>query len=154
MRNPMRLAVVTTFALAVAACSREPATGAAGQEERDRAFEEMMSNVSLVGRSASFDGEEIAGREEYVIEKVSRIAGDRWLFQTTMKLGSGDVTVPIPITILWAGETPVITLTDLSIPGMGSYSARVLLFRDHYAGTWTGASGGGHVFGDIVRRDD
>ena len=154
MRNPMRLALVTTFALAVAACSRGPATGAGAQEERDRAFEEMMSNVSLVGRSASFDGEEIAGREEYVIEKVSRIAGDRWLFQTTMKLGSGDVTVPIPITILWAGETPVITLTDLSIPGMGSYSARVLLFRDHYAGTWTGASGGGHVFGEIVRRDD
>jgi len=31
---------------------------------------------------------------------------------------------------------------------------RIPIFRDHYAGTWTGAEGGGHVFGRIVRRDD
>jgi len=155
MRSPMRpMKLITMLALAFAGCSREPPPGAEAQAERDRAFEEMMTNVSLVGQSTSFDREGIAGKEEYVIEKVSRVAGDRWLFQTTMKLGSGDVTVPIPITILWAGDTPVITLTDLSIPGMGSYSARVLLFRDHYAGTWMGGEGGGHVFGDIVRRDD
>ena len=140
--------------LALAGCSREPPPGSEAQAQRDRAFEEMMTNVSLVGQSTSFDREGIVGKEEYVIEKVSRIAGDRWLLHTTMKLGSGDVTVPIPIIILWAGDTPVITLTDLSIPGIGSYSARVLLFRDHYAGTWTGAEGGGHVFGKIVRRDD
>ncbi len=152
MRSHVSLACLV--ALAVAGCSRESPPGADAQAERDRAFEEMMTNVSLVGQSTSFDREGIAGKEEYVIEKVSRIAGDRWLFQTTMKLGSGEVTVPIPITILWAGDTPVITLTDLSIPGMGSYSARVLLFRGHYAGTWMGAEGGGHVFGDIVRRDD
>ena len=64
------------------------------------------------------------------------------------------MTVPIPVTILWAGDTPVITLTDLSIPGMGSYSARVLLFRSNYSGTWVGEDGGGQVFGKIVRRDD
>jgi hypothetical protein len=150
MRNLMGIVAL----VAVAGCSRDRAPGAEAQAERDRAFEEMMTNVSLVGQSTGFGQEGIAGKEEYVIEKVSRIAGDRWLFQTTMKLGSGDVTVPIPITILWAGDTPVITLTDLPIPGMGSYSARVLLFRDHYAGTWMGAEGGGHVFGDIVRRGD
>jgi hypothetical protein len=101
-----------------------------------------------------FGKEGISGQEEYVIDKVSRVAGDRWLFHTTMKLGSQEVSVPIPITILWAGDTPVITLTDLSIPGLGSYSARVLLYRDHYSGTWLGGEGGGHVFGDIVRRGD
>ncbi len=150
MRTPMTLVLMLAFA----GCSRESDPGAEEQAARDRAFEEMMTNVSLVGRSTSFEGEGITAEEEYVIEKVSRVAGDRWLFHTTMKLGSGDVTVPIPVTILWAGDTPVITLTDLSIPGMGSYSARVLLFRDHYAGTWITASGGGHVFGDIVRRSD
>jgi hypothetical protein len=152
----MRKVMVFTgvLALANAGCSREPSPGAEAQSERDRAFEEMMTNVSLVGQSTSFDREGIAGEEEYVIDKASRIAGDRWLFQTTMKLGSREILVPIPITILWAGDTPVITLTDLSIPGMGTYSARVLLFRDHYSGTWTGADGGGHVFGRIVRRDD
>lgn len=148
MRTPMEL--VLLLAMAGVSCSR----GESSEEARDRAFEAMMANVSLVGQSTSFGREGISGKEEYVIEKVSRIAGDRWLFHTTMKLGSRDVSVPIPLTILWAGDTPVITLTDLSIPGMGGYSARVLLFRDHYAGTWTGAEGGGHVFGDLVRRDD
>lgn len=150
----MRMVMVLAGAIALAGCSSEPPSGSQAEAERERAFEQMMTNVSLVGRSTSFDREGITGKEEYVIERVSRIAGDRWLFHTTMKLGSRQLTVPIPITVLWAGDTPVITLTDFSIPGMGSYSARVLLFRDHYAGTWTGAEGGGHVFGDIVRRED
>ncbi len=150
----MRMLMTFAVTLALAGCSRQVPPDADEQAERDRAFEEMMTNVSLVGHSTSFGQEGIAGSEEYVIEKVSRVAGDRWLFETTMKLGSGDVSVPIPITILWAGDTPVITLSDLSIPGMGTYSARVLLFRDHYAGTWMGAENGGHVFGDIVRRKD
>lgn len=150
MNLPMSL--VTLVALAAIACSRGEAPSSVA--ERDRAFEEMMTNVSLVGQSAAFDREGITGEEEYAIEKVSRIAGDRWLFQARLKIGARDVTVPIPITILWAGDTPVITLTDLSIPGLGTYSARVLLFRDHYSGTWTGGDGGGHVFGRIVRRDD
>lgn len=124
------------------------------EAERDRKLEEMLSNVSLIGQSTSFDQEGITGEEEYVIEKISRIAGDRWLFQTRMKLGYREVPVPIPITILWAGDTPVITLTDLSIPGVGTYSARVVLYRDHYAGTWLGEDRGGHVFGRIVRREN
>jgi hypothetical protein len=33
-------------------------------------------------------------------------------------------------TIKWAGDTPVITLTDLSIPGMGTYTARAILYND------------------------
>ncbi len=56
-------------------CSRQAPPGADEQAERDRAFEEMMTNVSLVGQSTSFGREGIAGREEYVIEKVSRVAG-------------------------------------------------------------------------------
>lgn len=139
-------------ALALGACGRDPEP--ANDADRDRAFEAMMANATLVGQSTSFGREGTTGREEYVIEKASKVSGDRWLFHTTMKLGSRELTVPIPITILWAGDTPVITLTDLAIPGVGSYSARVLLFRDHYAGTWIGESGGGHVFGDIVRRAD
>lgn len=150
MNLPMSL--VSLVALASIACSRDEAPPS--EAERDRAFEEMMTNVSLVGQSTSFDREGITGEEEYAIEKVSRIAGERWLFQTRLKLGSREVTVPIPMTVLWAGDTPVISLTDLPIPGLGTYSARVLLFRDHYSGTWTGADGGGHVFGRIVRRDD
>jgi hypothetical protein len=149
---PKATFVAGLLALAGLSCSRQEAP--ASEADRDRAFEAMMANVSLVGQSTSFGREGISGKEEYAIDKVSRIAGDRWLFHTTLKLGARELTVPIPVLVLWAGDTPVITLTDLSIPGLGTYSARVLLFRDHYAGTWAGAEGGGHVFGDILRRDD
>jgi len=44
----------------------------------------------------------------------------------------------------------VITLTDLTRPGMGTYTARVLLYRDQYAGTWSGNNAGGQMFGKIV----
>ena len=42
---------------------------------------------------------------------------------------------------------PLITLTDLAIPGMGTYTARVILYRDQYAGTWSGKDHGGQIFG-------
>jgi hypothetical protein len=148
----MRTSPLLAASLALASCAAEPES--TNPADRDRAFEAMMANATLVGQSTSFGREGISGKEEYVIEKVSKVSGDRWLFHTTMKLASRELTVPIPITILWAGDTPVITLTDLAIPGVGSYSARVLLFRDHYAGSWIGDEGGGHVFGDIVRRAD
>ena len=80
------------------------------------------------------------------------MAGDTWLLRTRFECcGKREVPVPLPVTIKWAGDTPVITLTDLAIPGMGSYTARVVLYRDQYAGTWSGKKGGGQVFGKIVR---
>ncbi len=78
------------------------------------------------------------------------MSGDVWMFQARMNLGGHDIPVPIPVAIKWAGDTPVITLTDLSIPGMGSYTARVVLYRNRYAGTWSGKDHGGELFGSIV----
>jgi hypothetical protein len=87
-----------------------------------------------------------------MIDKVSKVAGDTWLFQTRLKYGSREIPVPIPLTVRWAGDTPVITLTDLSIPGVGTFTARVLLYRDQYAGTWSGSDEGGQLFGRIIRE--
>ena len=96
-----------------------------------------MTAVTLVGHSTRLDQSGMFGEERYAIDKVSKLNGDTWLFQTRLKYGSREIPVPIPLTIRWAGDTPVITLTDLSIPGVGTYTARVLLYRDEYAGTWS-----------------
>jgi len=80
----------------------------------------------------------------------TKIGGETWLLQARIRYGSHDVPVPVPVTIKWAGDTPVITLTDLTLPGMGAYTARVLLYRDQYAGTWSGKNVGGQLFGKIV----
>jgi hypothetical protein len=43
-------------------------------------------------------------------------------------------------------------MTNLSIPRMGSYTARVVLYRGQYAGTWSAKDHGGQIFGKIVRN--
>ena len=112
-----------------------------------------MSGVALVGRSTRLNREGLSGEEQYLIDKVSKLTGDTWLFQTRLKYGEREIPVPIPLTILWAGDTPVITLTDLTIPGVGTYTARVILHKDQYAGTWSGKNAGGQLFGKIVRQN-
>src|SRR5215831_8322702 len=121
------------------------------ETQRNEKFERMMSGATLVGHSARFDQDGLSGEERYAIDKVSRLTGDTWLFQTRLKYGAHEIPVPIPLQIQWAGDTPVITLTDLAIPGVGRYTARVLLYHDQYAGTWNGGSAGGQVFGKIIR---
>src|SRR5258708_742961 len=82
----------------------------APQADLDRKFQQMMNGVTLVGRSSRLNGDQIAGPEKYVIERVSKLTGDMWLFQARMQFGTHDISLPIPVTIKWAGDTPVITL--------------------------------------------
>ncbi len=114
----------------------------------------MMNGVTLVGRSSRTNSDRISSEERYVIESVTKIGSETWLFQSRFLYEGHDIPIPIPVTIKWAGDTPVITLTDLAIPGMGSYTARVVLSGDQYAGTWrSGAEKGegGQMFGKIVK---
>jgi hypothetical protein len=135
--------------IALSACSKKVETT---QDNLDRKFEEMMKGVTLTGRSSRQGNDKISGEEKYVIESISKLAGDTWLFRARFKYGGHDIPLPLPVTIKWAGDTPVITITDLLIPGMGTYTARVVLYRDQYAGTWSGKTGGGQMFGKILRN--
>jgi len=109
-----------------------------------------MSGVTLVGHSAGPNQEGLSGEEKYVIEKVAHLTGDTWLLQARLQYGSHDIPVPVPVHIKWAGDTPVITLTDLTIPGVGTFTARILIYRDQYAGMWSSKDHGGQLFGKIV----
>lgn len=127
------------------------------QAEFERLFQERMQNVTLVGYSTRSNKEGTFGPEKYKIESVSKISGDTWMFKTRLRYDGQDLPVPIPVTVKWAGDTPVITLTDLTIPGVGTWTARVVLYRDQYAGTWSGQNGnkehGGQMFGKILKGD-
>jgi hypothetical protein len=132
------------LAIFLMACARKPAAAPPGSH--DAQLENMLRNVTLTGQATA--GGKLLAEDGYVIEKVSKLSGDTWLFHA--RIGKSKLAVPIPIQVLWAGDTPVITLTDLGIPGIGSYTARVLLYKDQYAGTWSSATHGGHVFGKII----
>ena len=147
----MKSALLATILLFLyVGCARKPSVD--GQADLEQKFQQMMSGVTLIGHSASLKDESVAGEEKYVIEKVSKLGGETWLFHARIQYGSHDVPVPLPVTIKWAGDTPVITINNLTIPGLGTYTARVLLHQDQYAGTWSSKDHGGQLFGKIVRQ--
>ena len=120
--------------------------------ERNRKFTQDMQSVTLVGQSTRDNRAGVFGPERYYIDSVTHLSGDTWLFRTRLEYHGKDIPVPIPLKVQWADDTPVITLTDLSIPGVGTYTARVVLYRGRYAGTWAGEKAGGELFGKIERQ--
>lgn len=121
------------------------------QTELEEKFAKQLSGAVLAG-NYTVTGEKNAGakEEKYTLTKVSKLNGDLWLFQTRIQYGSHDVTVPLPLRVKWAGDTPVITVDRVNVPGLGVFNSRVLIFDGHYAGTWAGQDHGGHLFGRIL----
>jgi len=114
-------------------------------------FKKLLTGAKLRGQF-TVDGQSLSNLQEeaYDIEKVDKLPdGDLWALTTKIKYGEHDLTIPLAIEVKWAGSTPVITLDELTIPGLGTFSARVLLHKDKYAGTWQHDQVGGHLFGMI-----
>lgn len=119
---------------------------------RDEAFSKSMANCVLVG-SFTITGKESkdAPKEErYEIESVTKASENMWIFLTRVKYGNLDTKLPITVPVEWAGDTPMVTLTNATLPGLGEgFSARVLFYEGRYAGTWQHGPVGGHMFGTI-----
>ena len=126
----------------------DPATEAE-QAAREEAFRQSMSGVVLEGFFTVGEGAELR-KERYEIAKVSKLGGDIWVFQARIQYGSRDVTVPVPVRMEWAGDTPVLSLTEVAIPGLGTFTARVLFYDQQYVGVWRHGEVGGLHFGQIV----
>jgi hypothetical protein len=75
------------------------------------------------------------------------------VFLARIKYGKNDVKIPITLQVLWAGDTPMISMTDITIPGMGTFTARVMFHGDRYAGTWQHGKVGGHMWGMIDKSE-
>lgn len=130
--------------------SREVAEDEATQQLYDR-FKRLMTGAKLTGQF-TVDGKPLNDltEETYEIAKVEKMAdGDMWAITARIKYGTHDLTVPIPLEVKWAGTTPVLTLDNMTIPGFGTFGARVVLHQDKYAGTWQHDAVGGHLFGRI-----
>jgi hypothetical protein len=124
------------------------------QAALEREFEQAMTNAVLVGYSTDTRKPNATPRaERYTLQRVTKLAdgGDKWMFAAQIPLGQRHVAVPLMIPVKWAGDTPVITVTNMSIPGFGTYTARVMIYGDQYAGTWVGRECGGQLWGRIER---
>ena len=114
-------------------------------------FQRLLTGAKLTGMF-TVDGRPLdkLTAEQYEIQKVEKqTEGDWWLITARIKYGEKDFSVPVPAEVKWAGTTPVITLDKVTLPGYGTFSARVVFHGQRYAGTWQHDDKGGHLFGTI-----
>jgi hypothetical protein len=123
--------------------------------EAERQFSERMKDVTMVG-TFSVDGREGRNRvpDRYEIVSVEKIANDQWRFNAKMNCcGLADaLAIPIAVPMRFVGDTPMIMMTDTSLPGIGTFTVRVFFYGDRYSGTWQHGRVGGQMSGHIEKR--
>jgi hypothetical protein len=132
----------------------QPTTAALDQAALERQFAETLTNANLVGFATDSRRPDAQPREDrYTIDRVTKVPGsdDNWVFTCRIPFRGTSLAVPLIIPVKWAGDTPVISVTDMAIPKMGTYTARVLIYRDQYVCTWSGRDHGGQLWGRIER---
>ena len=145
------LVLVCVFAIpALAAFAADPAPDKAkliAQLEKTLTGCKMTGKFTIQGK----EGKEPAA-DSYDIAKAMKLdEGDTWLITAKM----GDKSYPVPVEIVWSGDTPVITLTNVTIPGMGEgFSCRIVIYDGLYAGTWGHGKTVGHMWGKIEPKGE
>ena len=82
------------------------------------------------------------------------MAGDAWLINARIQYNKKDIVAPVPVVVKWAGDTPVLILDKIPMPGGGVFSARVLFHEKTYAGTWSGGDHAGLLNGVITSESE
>ncbi len=124
------------------------------QKKLDADFVAMMTGTVLEGVYTESGSDKAPQKDSYTIvscEKIPHHEHD-WRIKAKVEYGGKSVTVPIAVEVRWAGDTPMIQLTEMKIPMLGTYSARVAFYGDQYAGFWSGADHGGHMYGQLIRK--
>jgi hypothetical protein len=121
------------------------------QAELDAKFAKSLSGATLEG-SYTLSGTDNTKlrQEKYTlgeVKKLPEMGENVWLFPARIQYGEHDVTLPIPLPVEWAGDTPVIVVENVMLPGFGTVSARVLFFDGHYSGYWKHGDHSGNLFG-------
>lgn len=116
----------------------------------ERAFTENMRNVVLEGHF-TVEGRDMptGNPERYEIERITKVSDSEWRFDTRITYASIDATLPVTVPIVWAGDTPMVSITDFTIPTLGTFTARVMFYSDRYAGSWQHGEFGGVMYGTI-----
>jgi hypothetical protein len=121
--------------------------------ELERQFTERMRDVSLVGSFTVAGREGRTPREDrYEIKSVEKVGDNLWRFDAGMHCCGVNGTIPVVVPMRWNGDTPMIMMTDTSLPGLGTFTVRVFFYGDRYAGTWQHGAVGGLMFGHIEKQ--
>jgi hypothetical protein len=131
----------------------EPSRPAVSGEALEAKFKATLTEAVMTGRWCMLkDGKLGPDKDEkYTITGVEKTGDSEWTISARIQYGSLDFVAPVPVKVKWAGDTPVIIVDNVGFPGTAKYSARVMIFGDTYAGTWSGGEHGGLMHGVITR---
>ena len=152
----------SAMALLLAGMLTVPVVLSAQADERDARFEEMMSGTRMEGKFSVVGqaGAALPDQDDlYMISEIERGEGSTWIFKAAMSYGAENTggeppRLEIPVTVEWAGDTPVLTMTEQTVEGFGTFTVRLPFFGDRYAGTWQNGPIGGHMWGQLVPADE
>lgn len=123
------------------------------QAKREAALSKLLTGATLEGSftSTGRGNPDKLRTDKYTLGQVKKLNGRTWLIEAKIQYRNSDaVMVPLQLPIDWAGDTPVIVVDNVTMYGMGTFSARVMFFDNHYMGYWKHDDRGGHLFG-LVR---
>jgi hypothetical protein len=125
-------------------------------EALEAKFTATLTKATMAGRWCTIKDGALGPEKEdkYTIISVTKLGGDAWLINTRIQYNQKDIVAPIPVQVKWAGDTPVIIVDKIPVPGGGTYSARVLIYEHTYAGTWSGGDHGGLLNGVITNEKE
>ena len=140
------------FVLCLCLCPAWLSWAEGSQRERFASFREKMQGARFSGFFTMTGKDRPPIQETYEIQSVEKFGDeDLWIFTARVKYGNKDVVLPMPLPVKWVGEVPVISMKDLTIPGLGTFSAHVVIDGGKYAGTWAHGKVGGHLYGTIEK---
>ncbi len=127
-------------------------------KKRERDFKKALTGATLKGVWQMTGEAGLAGKaplsepkpDTYTIAKVSKANDDYWVITARIQYADKDVYIPVTVRVVWAEDVPIITLDEMALPGLGTYSARVMIHRGFYSGTWFGKNYGGVLSGQIL----
>lgn len=131
----------------------DPGVDPATLSDIERRFTEQMQGASLIG-SFTVDGrgDGRAREDRYDIESVTKVGEGLWRFNAGMSCCGVNGTIPIVVPMQFVADTPVIMMTDTSLPGLGTFTVRLFFYGDRYAGSWQHGEVGGLMSGRIEKQ--
>jgi hypothetical protein len=154
----MKPILCAIFALLLFTCLEATVAqeGAPALNDAEKKFKELLTNATLDGTWNPIAEGEIGEqkKDKYTIVSAAKVKGDSWVINAKMKYGGREIVAPIPVEVKWAGDTAVVIVNNMQVPGGGTYTARVLFFEKTYAGTWSGGTHAGLLSGTISNKKE
>jgi len=104
----------------------------------EQEFQKSLDHVIFEGVYTADDTGEVH-KDKYTIDGVTKVKDDLWKVTARIQYNGKDVKFAMNVPLKWAGDTPMIHMTNFGVAMMGSFTVRLLIYKDEYAGTWRGS---------------